>query len=67
MIIIIHIYRGADKKGGLKDNNNKGGLESGKACRICLDDLDDVNNPFITPCKCDGSMKFIHLNCLREW
>lgn len=52
--------------GGLKDNKAKG-LESGKACRICLEDSDEQDNPFITPCKCAGSMKFIHINCLREW
>ena len=43
--------------------------ESGKCCRICLEDEEDVlsGNPFITPCKCTGSMKYIHLKCLREW
>ena len=43
--------------------------ESGKCCRICLEDEEDVEsgNPFITPCKCTGSMKYIHLKCLREW
>jgi E3 ubiquitin-protein ligase DOA10 len=54
-------------KGGLKDNTKTVAVESGKACRICLDDMDDDDNPFITPCKCAGSMKFIHLSCLREW
>ena len=41
--------------------------ESGKCCRICLEDEEESGNPFITPCKCTGSMKFIHLKCLREW
>ena len=41
--------------------------ESGKVCRICLEDEEEVSNPFICPCKCTGSMKFIHLQCLREW
>lgn len=43
--------------------------ESGRVCRICLEDEEDVQsgNPFITPCKCMGSMKYIHLKCLREW
>ena len=43
--------------------------ESGKCCRICLEDEEDLEsgNPFITPCKCTGSMKYIHLKCLREW
>ena len=36
-------------------------------CRICLSDLDDEDNPFITPCKCAGSMQFIHIRCLQQW
>ena len=39
-------------------------------CRICLEEEDNKNpgeNPFITPCKCTGSMKFIHVSCLRDW
>jgi len=43
------------------------GKESGRACRICLDESETEENPFITPCKCAGSMKFIHLICLQEW
>lgn len=54
-------------KGGLKDNGVTLAVESGKACRICLDDVEEEDNPFITPCKCAGSMRFIHLKCLREW
>ena len=26
-----------------------------------------IENPLIHPCKCDGTMKFIHIECLREW
>jgi len=35
-----------------------------------LDEEDLENpeeNPFITPCGCQGSMKFIHIKCVREW
>lgn len=53
--------------GGLKNNAKDIGLESGKVCRICLEDSEEDENPLISPCKCDGSMKFIHLKCLREW
>jgi hypothetical protein len=35
-------------------------------CRFCLEcELD--NKPFITPCKCKGSMKFVHSSCLDKW
>ena len=45
-------------------------VESGKVCRICLEeeDPDEVDaNPYITPCGCTGSMKYIHVNCVKEW
>ena len=37
-------------------------------CRICYgeDDLEN-NNPLIQPCKCSGTMKFIHYQCLKKW
>lgn len=25
------------------------------------------DNPFITPCKCSGTMKYIHVRCLQFW
>ena len=37
------------------------------SCKICLTDCSDSANPLISPCKCSGSMKFIHLECLRDW
>ena len=36
-------------------------------CRICFNDEYDQSNPLINPCKCRGSMKYIHLECLRIW
>lgn len=36
-------------------------------CRICLCDDYDLENPLINPCKCSGTMKYIHLLCLRQW
>ena len=38
-----------------------------KLCRICLSEEGTTEDPFISPCSCAGTMKFIHLNCLREW
>ncbi|KAL4439591.1 hypothetical protein ABPG74_003993 [Tetrahymena malaccensis] len=40
---------------------------SPNTCRICLGDNDEPDNPFITPCKCDGTMKCIHIKCLQQW
>ena len=45
-------------------------------CRICwgteqeaADDpeADEEPNPLISPCKCTGTMGYIHLKCLRGW
>jgi len=38
-----------------------------QACRICLSEQQTPEDPLISPCKCAGTMKFIHLRCLREW
>lgn len=40
---------------------------SQKICRICYLEDDMDTNPLIQPCQCSGSMKYIHLNCLKQW
>ena len=37
------------------------------ACRICYDRQRDKEDPLLSHCKCDGSVKYIHLNCLKQW
>jgi E3 ubiquitin-protein ligase MARCH6 len=34
-------------------------------CRYCL--LDDNEIEMIDPCDCQGSMKYVHKNCLLNW
>ena len=36
-------------------------------CRICYIEEEDKDNPLVQPCICSGSMKFIHLSCLKHW
>lgn len=36
-------------------------------CRICLSEEFDDMNPLFSPCKCSGSMKYVHLTCLGTW
>jgi hypothetical protein len=36
-----------------------------KYCRICFED--ECNEYLISPCKCKGSIKFVHSSCLSEW
>ena len=38
-----------------------------KCCRICYLDEDTDSNPLIQPCQCSGSLRYIHLDCLRHW
>ena len=42
-------------------------LECAGICRICFQDDTSNENPLISPCKCSGSMKSIHLSCLQLW
>ena len=35
-------------------------------CRICYGEDTNEKNPLICPCKCYGSMKFVHLSCLKN-
>ncbi|XP_032693376.1 E3 ubiquitin-protein ligase MARCH8 isoform X1 [Lontra canadensis] len=39
---------------------------SGDACRICHCEGDD-ESPLITPCRCTGSLHFVHQTCLQQW
>ena len=37
-------------------------------CRLCFGEGSfEGKNPLISPCKCIGSVTYIHLNCLRKW
>ena len=41
-----------------------------KICRICYEEEDPISNfdnPLVQPCNCSGSLKYIHLNCLKHW
>ena len=41
-------------------------VQSVEVCRICYDSGEE-SNPLIAPCKCSGSMQYVHLSCLRKW
>ncbi|TVY82221.1 ERAD-associated E3 ubiquitin-protein ligase doa10 [Lachnellula suecica] len=42
------------------------GMGDADTCRICRGDGGD-NEPLFHPCKCSGSIKFVHQDCLMEW
>ena len=35
-------------------------------CKYCLEE-ESPDDPLITPCKCSGTMSYVHLNCLQKW
>ena len=45
-------------------------MSSGQdCCRICQCEVCEIeeDSPLIAPCLCDGSMKFVHQECLQKW
>lgn len=42
------------------------GKEPKYTCRICLGWDWDRDDPMVSPCKCIGTVKYIHINCLKE-
>ena len=47
--------------------DNDDAQSSNPTCRICFDCESEKEDPLISPCKCSGSMKYVHLKCLRQW
>ena len=63
-----------EKKKNFKAKNSKQGTDvftklekKASVCRICYIEEEDEDNPLVQPCICSGSMKFIHLSCLKHW
>ena len=44
-----------------EDNNSS----DSPCCRICHDNENSSN--LIKPCKCSGSLSYVHIGCLQEW
>ena len=65
------IYRKRTKVkfSNFKQQNNAQTKEEKKEviCRICYSDENNEENPLVQPCNCHGSLKYIHLNCLKQW
>ncbi|KAM9304736.1 E3 ubiquitin-protein ligase MARCHF7 [Gastrophryne carolinensis] len=41
--------------------------EDGDLCRICQTGVTSSSNPFIEPCKCSGSLQYVHQDCMKKW
>ncbi|XP_063776507.1 E3 ubiquitin-protein ligase MARCHF1 isoform X2 [Pseudophryne corroboree] len=46
--------------------NNDEWSDEAEDCRICHCEGDD-ENPLITPCRCTGTLRFVHQACLHQW
>ncbi|CAN0410013.1 unnamed protein product, partial [Hapterophycus canaliculatus] len=36
-------------------------------CRVCRGDDEGGARPLAHPCRCRGSIKYVHQDCLMEW
>ena len=36
-------------------------------CRICRGEVNTPINPLMSACKCSGSIKYVHANCMKAW
>ncbi|XP_051568342.1 E3 ubiquitin-protein ligase MARCHF7-like [Myxocyprinus asiaticus] len=41
--------------------------EEGDLCRICQMGEHSSSNPLIEPCKCTGSLQYVHQDCIKKW
>ena len=61
------IYENLTKSSGkMKADRHGLDLSTTGTCRICLDE-GSTTDPLIPPCECQGSMRYIHISCLRDW
>lgn len=36
-------------------------------CKVCWDNTSTPENPLLNSCQCDGSVRYIHYECLKYW
>ncbi|XP_035008651.2 E3 ubiquitin-protein ligase MARCH7 [Hippoglossus stenolepis] len=41
--------------------------EEGDLCRICQMCEESASNPLIQPCRCTGSLQYVHQECIKRW
>uniref|UniRef100_A0A8C9FK71 RING-type E3 ubiquitin transferase n=1 Tax=Pavo cristatus TaxID=9049 RepID=A0A8C9FK71_PAVCR len=41
--------------------------EEGDLCRICQMSSASTDNNLIEPCKCTGSLQYVHQECMKKW
>ncbi|XP_062235481.1 E3 ubiquitin-protein ligase MARCH7 isoform X1 [Platichthys flesus] len=41
--------------------------DEGDLCRICQMCEESSSNPLIQPCRCTGSLQYVHQDCIKRW
>ncbi|XP_036396094.1 E3 ubiquitin-protein ligase MARCH7 [Megalops cyprinoides] len=41
--------------------------EEGDLCRICQMKEESPSNPLVEPCRCTGSLRYVHQDCMKKW
>ncbi|XP_077420421.1 E3 ubiquitin-protein ligase MARCHF7 isoform X3 [Vanacampus margaritifer] len=41
--------------------------DEGDRCRICQMGEESASNPLIQPCRCTGSLQYVHQDCIKRW
>ena len=52
---------------GVVDSADRSEGQDPIQCKICWSNEQTKENPLLNSCKCDGSVRFIHYECLKYW
>ena len=50
----------------ISNNIHEEQIQETYQCRICLEEEDNLEL-LISPCRCSGTSKYVHRECLRKW
>jgi len=62
------VANNVSENNSIESDNKSNASNEERTCRICYCEEDDPReNPLIEPCTCSGSVKYIHLACIKAW
>jgi hypothetical protein len=67
VILALNPIENSDDSISQSGTSQKSSSEEKPVCYMCFDDEDTEENPLITPCKCRGDTRYVHVGCLRKW
>lgn len=57
-----------DEEKKINNINIRNKRKKDAVCRICYtEEENEKEDPLVQPCQCSGSLKYIHLKCLKHW